>query len=117
MPRSLRGGLEKGLRGVGRTFRESKELEMDVQLGKLLSGPMVEIGRRLRLARQARGKAMREVGLPTSTIGALEQGRRATRFETVLAYADALGVSVGDLVAGLPDVKDVELRETWRRAA
>jgi transcriptional regulator with XRE-family HTH domain len=77
---------------------------------------MLEVGRRLRIARKLRRSALSEVGLPTSTLNALESGRRCARLETVLAYADALGVSMGDLCAGLPDVRDAELREAWRRA-
>lgn len=80
-----------------------------------------EIARRIRLARReaglSQGQLAERCGVSSSCISALERGTRDVYLETILDLTDALGITVGDLVAGLPDVRDERVRELWRRAA
>lgn len=86
-----------------------------------MNSQRLEIGRRLRVSRLAAGLSQREVaaaaGLGYQTVHRLETAERGGHVETLLPLCDALGITLGDLVAGLPDVRDAAVRELWRRAA
>jgi transcriptional regulator with XRE-family HTH domain len=81
----------------------------------------LEIARRLRLLRRESGLSMADLcaasGVSAQTISALETAQRGGHLETFVALTDALGIEVGDLIAGLPDVRNAAARELWRRAA
>jgi transcriptional regulator with XRE-family HTH domain len=75
------------------------------------------LGARLRAARLHRNLTQQDVahaaGCSIQTISNLETGIREGRLGTMIALADALGVSIDDLVAGLPDVRDEAMRKAW----
>lgn len=78
-----------------------------------------ELARRLMLARKLRGMtldaASELAGCSASTLSALEGGDRDAYLWTVTGVCDALGIQVGWLVAGLPDVPEAALRRAWSR--
>jgi transcriptional regulator with XRE-family HTH domain len=86
-----------------------------------MNAQRLEIARRVRLARREAGLSQARLsylsGVSPSCVSALERGARDVYLETILALCDALGVTVGDLVAGLPDVRDQSLQRLWRGAA
>lgn len=86
-----------------------------------MSAVGTEIGRRIRLARlragMSQGEAAARAGVDRRTLQSIELGDRGGRLETFLPICDILGVDLGDLVAGLPDVRDEALRDVWRSAA
>ena len=80
-----------------------------------------ELAHRISTARRAAGLTRTRLcalsGVGHSSLRGIEHAHRAGRIETLIAVCDALGIDLGDLVAGLPDVRDPAMRELWRRAA
>ncbi len=83
-------------RSRGRSRDERDRFERDY---------MVELGRRLRVAREQRGMTQKQAaeaaGIATDMISRLENGRyQSPGLRTILRIAEGIGASVGDL---LPD--------------
>ena len=84
----------------------------------------VELGRRLRQAREARGwtqaRLADEMGLTQDAISLYERGERALRVEALVRLARALDVPIGFLLETHPDVvvvRGTPLAEMISRAA
>ena len=81
----------------------------------------LEVARRLRVLRVESGMSLTDLagasGISAQSISLIERAERGGHLETLVALTDALGIDVGDLVAGLPDVRNAAARELWRRAA
>ena len=85
--------------------------------GELARAELREIGRRLALTRRMRGMKLDSVadsaGCCAATVSNVERGLRGGQLLTVVGIADALGVSLDDLVVGLVDVRDPLMRALW----
>jgi len=81
---------------------------------------MEEIGRRLGVARRVRGLTLKRLSaasdLSVQTLSNYEHGRRCAGFDDMSRVADVLGLSLDDLVAGLPDVRDELMRHAWSQS-
>lgn len=81
---------------------------------------LVTLGRRLRHARRARGLTLAElgrlVGKAPSQLSLLENGRREVRVGLLTTLAEALGVSVGDLLRAEPPSRRAALEIELERA-
>jgi transcriptional regulator with XRE-family HTH domain len=80
--------------------REAYQAELD----QLLEGFAANL-RRLRGQKRpgySQGELSRDADLHRTAVGNLEQGKREPRLSTLLILADVLGVTLNDLVAGLP---------------
>ena len=77
-----------------------------------------DVSRRLRLARHARGMRQKDLcvrtGLAYNTVYNAENAVGDCLFSTAIVICDALEVSLDDLVAGIPDVKDPDLKKAWK---
>jgi transcriptional regulator with XRE-family HTH domain len=73
---------------------------------KLKSTNLNVLGERIRHYRKERGWNQEEFaykcGLDRSYVGGIERGERNITFETLCAIADGLGMSLPDLLAGMP---------------
>ena len=77
----------------------------------------VSIGRRVRHHRRAADLTLAQladrVGLSTSALSLLENGRREPRVTTLTAIAAALGVDLGQLLEGGPPTRRAALEVRW----
>src|SRR5690606_22712549 len=80
----------------------------------------VALGRRVRHHRRAAGLTLAQlaerVGLSTSALSLLENGRREPRISTLSALAAALGVDVQQLLDAGPPSRRAALEVRWERA-
>jgi transcriptional regulator with XRE-family HTH domain len=80
-----------------------------------------EIGRRVRLTRFERGLSLQALadvsGCSPQLLSYLERAERNVSLLASVRVCDALGISLDDLVAGLPEVRDEMLRTLWARSA
>ena len=86
----------------------------------LRAAQLAELGRRIRLARLSEGIQVKVLatrsGISEQAIRNLERGRHDAYIMTVILIADQIGIDLGDLTAGLADVRDERLRALWRAA-
>jgi transcriptional regulator with XRE-family HTH domain len=79
-----------------------------------------EIGRRVRVTRFERGLSLQALadaaGCSPQLLSYLERAERNVSLLASVRVCDALGISLDDLVAGLPDVKNEEARQLWARS-
>lgn len=79
--------------------KKATERPADPRIG---TETQVHFGRRVRALREERGLSQDDlaklVGMAQTKLPAIEQGRRDVRISTVRRFADALGVSIQDLL-------------------
>lgn len=80
----------------------------------------VALGRRLRHHRREAGLTLaalaQRVGLSPSALSLLENGRREPRVSTLSSLAEALGVTVPELLSAAPPSRRAALEVRWERA-
>jgi transcriptional regulator with XRE-family HTH domain len=92
----------------------STEEQYQQELAKLRQG-LADNVRRLRTGSQT--DLADAANLHRTQVGDIEQGKRNPRLHTLLILADAMGLTLNDLVEGLPVPKERQPSPQARRAA
>lgn len=101
-------------------FVEPAPSEKDEPVSDAMALTLVSIGQHIRKARMNRSMTLKDLstvsGISISMLSLVERGRVSPSIGSLLVVADALGVSISDLVADPPTNKDeVVIRQTDQR--